>query len=324
MPNEATIVEYIKIQWADIHHSRRQVWQALVVVAGMFAVLVQFGKTQPELVVYLAIAGALVSGLAASMCRQHRAIMMQKIAIISGLEKELGLGIRYPKRTTGTPVQDLLFMLFGITAAAFVAVGLGSVSSISALAPIAAVFVLVISYLRMKAPIVSPTQAQQVGSSTQTQQVEPFYAALTDVRDCLIALDETPVKMIVERTLDRPNVKEREWMGGKWSFSKKTGEVIKDVLVNPGDTYQFSIAGKSSKQDRHFHTHVFEIYVSQTPMSLKYGPAGGDCTNEILEVDDGVIFVPPGIPHQISLSGLTFVFQISTAGEPVGTDKNAV
>jgi len=41
-------LEYIKLQWADIHHSRQQEWKALAVIAGIFYALAQVDLPYPE------------------------------------------------------------------------------------------------------------------------------------------------------------------------------------------------------------------------------------------------------------------------------------
>ncbi|MDI6791314.1 MAG: hypothetical protein QME81_00375 [bacterium] len=35
----ADLMEYIKIQWADIHHTRNQEWKVLVIIVGVFYAL---------------------------------------------------------------------------------------------------------------------------------------------------------------------------------------------------------------------------------------------------------------------------------------------
>ncbi len=335
MASERTLIESIRIQWEDLHHSRRQVWQALVVVAGIFAALGQLGKTRLDLVAYLAFAGALVSVIAASICWQHRTIMIHKISDIRRLETMLGLP-PYPRRGPHIPVQMLMFLLFGVTTSSFIAIALVAVTDVGYLSsPILklittivivaiAGIVMIIFYLfvQNRATVDDEERKRALVPSIEVPRV-PLYAELDKLEAGLNLLGETPIKLIVDSLLKNSQIEEEAWLEGEWDFSKdKEGpRVRRRVWVNALDTFQFSVAGESSRQHSHVHTHVFEIYVSQTPMVLHYGPPGSEDTSEILRVDGGAILVPPRIPHRLTLEGLTFVFQVSTSCGPVGDDK---
>jgi len=97
--------------------------------------------------------------------------------------------------------------------------------------------------------------------------------------------------------------------------------ITKSVLLNQRDVFQLSLANASSKQDWHYHNNVFEMYVSYDPMDLEYEEQGVKRKKQALHVNQGVLIIPPGIPHKVSLSGNTFVFQATLAGRNLGEDK---
>lgn len=118
MDNKNILLEYIRIQWSDIHHCRNQTWQALVIIAGIYAALGQLNNTLNDFIPLIALAGAIISALAANISKQHRSIMLQKISIITELESQLDLPT-YRIRKTIIPVQMAMFIIFGISCVVF-------------------------------------------------------------------------------------------------------------------------------------------------------------------------------------------------------------
>ena len=118
MSNNCTKLEYIRIQWADIHHCRNQTWQALVIIAGIYAAIGQMTNENKDLIPFIAAAGALISALAANISKQHRSITLQKMSIIKELEEQLALP-PFKMRKTLFPVQMIMFLIFAISCAAF-------------------------------------------------------------------------------------------------------------------------------------------------------------------------------------------------------------
>jgi xanthosine utilization system XapX-like protein len=111
-------LEYIKIQWADIRHSRLQEWSTLGVVAGVMYALVNTVTTESGPRVLLGLLGLLSGIIGASMSWQHHRIFKKKIKVISENEEKIGLDYG-EMRNADFPVQILLFLLFGGIACAF-------------------------------------------------------------------------------------------------------------------------------------------------------------------------------------------------------------
>ena len=99
---EKTMIEMMKMEWADIHHSRIQEWSALGAVAGAQIAVTQSPKLLKETEVTLlptatAVVGCLI-GIAFAIigvlitCR-HRQLMQMKLGWIFKLEERLGLVI---------------------------------------------------------------------------------------------------------------------------------------------------------------------------------------------------------------------------------------
>jgi hypothetical protein len=146
---------------------------------------------------------------------------------------------------------------------------------------------------------------------------EPKAASLADLTECLRLQGARPLKLVAEAV--RPALHESAWRDPRWTFACD-GDTIKDRKLLPfaEDSFQFSIANETSRQDFHFHETVAEIFVSTFPLELTYRKNKREKT---LMVPSGVLIVPPGIAHRVTLHGLTFVFQVATQGGQVHNDK---
>jgi hypothetical protein len=315
-------LEYIKLQWADIHHSRQQEWKALAVVAGIFYAMAQVDLPYPENVgakVFLGLLGVLSAFLGACISWQHYTIFLQKISVINRLERQMG--IQYPMRTVKFSVQVLLFLLFGGISSAFVGVTSGYVTEafgrdelrLWAYATGAVFFVGFVGFA-----LARRRESMEVTSYGFSH---PFYAQMKDLEQCLASLGDVPLKLVVGGTLDRPRVKEIPWQSPQWTCYLDDETITKPVLLNQQDVFQFSLANASSRQDWHRHSSIFEIYVSDDPMDLEYEEQGVERKRQALHVNRGVLIIPPEVPHKVSLSGNTFVFQATLAGQGLGEDK---
>jgi hypothetical protein len=131
---------------------------------------------------------------------------------------------------------------------------------------------------------------------------QPLWAEKTRLDDALARLGTRPLKLIADAVV--PEYGESPWGGGAWAF--------KNLLASATDSFQFSIAGPESKQDYHRHEHVFEIYASEHAIELFYRDAEG--ASHTAAVVSGIMMVPPGVPHKVTLAGLTFVFQAALEG----------
>jgi hypothetical protein len=147
----------------------------------------------------------------------------------------------------------------------------------------------------------------------------PLWAEGDDLAKCLSQLGTRPLKLVAEAA--QPAFAESGWSGGPWSFTAaaESGVADKDLLPNPADLFQFSVCGPHSKQDFHRHEGVFEIYASESGIEILYLDPDGQ--QQTATVRSGVVMVPPGIPHKVSLTGFTFVFQVATSGGQVHNDK---
>lgn len=149
---------------------------------------------------------------------------------------------------------------------------------------------------------------------------DPKAASLADLAECIQLLGTRPLKLIAEAA--QPAFHESVWHDAVWSFSHDAGAVVdRKLLPFPADSFQFSAANQHSKQDFHRHANVLEIYVSHFPIELVYEKNGAE---EKLSVPSGVMIVPPGIAHRVSLQGLTFVFQTVIGSGSVHNDKSIV
>ena len=51
------LVEYIKVQWADIHHTRNADWKVLIIIIGVFYALFNVDPKTTELQVAIVVVG---------------------------------------------------------------------------------------------------------------------------------------------------------------------------------------------------------------------------------------------------------------------------
>jgi hypothetical protein len=315
-------LQYISLQWADIHHSRQQEWKALAVIAGIFYAIAQVDLPQTEGLVakfLLGAVGILSASLGACISWQHNTIRLDKFSVISRLERQIG--IQYPMRTVLLPVNVLLFLLFGGICSVFVGITLGYVVELghrkdlqiwaygAGVVFLAGFFAFAV-IRRLKA-----VRIQSYGFK------HPFCAEMQDLEQCLASLGPVPLKLVVGGTLDRNGIREEPWVSRKWTYRRSDGSIIKDVLLNRRDVFQFSLANASSRQDWHYHNSTFEVYVSDDAINLAYEEPGTEGKQQTLRVNRGVLIIPPEIPHKVSLSGNTFVFQAMLAGPGLAGDK---
>lgn len=79
----------MKLQWADIHHSRLQDWSAIGVTAGALYALVNILQTEAR--VFLSALGLVFGLLGAGMAWQHQRVFEDKIGMIEKMERRLGI-----------------------------------------------------------------------------------------------------------------------------------------------------------------------------------------------------------------------------------------
>jgi len=145
----------------------------------------------------------------------------------------------------------------------------------------------------------------------------PLLAELSDLTNCLRLMGQKPLKLVAKRVYEQFN--ESEWDVSKWSFKLSEGTIIdRKLLSNPEDSFQLSVANENSEQEPHVHRRVFDIYASNSKMEIAYITNG---RKESTQISGGVLIVPPNVPHQVKLHGLTFVFQAGIKGGKVNNDK---
>jgi hypothetical protein len=297
-------LEYIRIEWADIHHSRQQEWGILVIIAGIFYAMAQvdpeLGEHLLHTKLFLSVLGILGAFLGARICWQHYEILQHKISVIVGLERQIG--IQYPMRKVRFSVQILIFLLFGGICSTFIGLTVGYIAEALGCdyRIIAGVYVVsgVVSFVLFRCYAVHhrdrDLRYQSYGYS------HPFYAERQDLEQCLGVMVEIPLKLVANGTLDRPStlsrpaIKEVVWGSPQWTWQQSSGAIIKPVLLNRRDVFQFSLANASSRQEWHQHSSTFEVYVSDNPIDLDYEEQGA---RKNLKVNRGVLIVPPGIPQ---------------------------
>ncbi len=114
--NMPDLMEFIKIQWADIHHSRNQDWKFLAIMVGIFYALFYTIDNIP-LQEIITILGVLISSMCCYMSYAHWLIFYSKKRIIETCEKELGIYLSLS--TSVFPVQGLLFFIYFFLASIF-------------------------------------------------------------------------------------------------------------------------------------------------------------------------------------------------------------
>lgn len=314
--NHSTAIEYIKVQWADIHHSRLQDWSALGVIAGVLYAISNIQSTGPR--IFLSLLGLISALIGASIAWQHYQIFKDKMTVIGKMERRLG--IQYPQRSALFPVQVLLFLLFGGIASTFASTALFFWSEIPRYAFIRAYSLWGGAGMFAAFLVYALARRTRSGRKAPFRYDEPYYAEAETLWQCLQLLGDRPLKLIADERLTESRFRETPWDTPEWAFSVENDVITKPVMLNRRDLFQFSVANASSRQDWHHHRYVFEIYVSNEPMSLEYQVRS---SGEIAyaEVASGVLIVPPGLFHKINLTGMTFVFQASLAGRDLSGDK---
>jgi hypothetical protein len=315
--NNSTAIEYIKLQWEDIHHSRLQDWSYIGVIAGVIYGIVNIQT--PELRLGLSLLGLLSSTLGAYMAWQHYQIFMDKLVVIAKMEQRLG--IQYPSRDSFLPVQTLIFLLFAGIASTFFGMTLYFLPHNRTInffqiyslwgGIVAFIGVCIYVYIfrkkqRNKAPYIYD---------------KAYFASMDKLEQCLEQLKDKPLKLIADERWTQPQFEEIPWEDSEWTILTEGDKIRKPILLNRRDLFQFSLANESSKQDWHYHKYVFEIYLSYYPITLEYRELSPQKNIQSLKVSKGIMIIPPGLPHRVTLSGTTFVFQASLAGKGLSEDK---
>jgi len=314
---DSNAIAYIKLQWEDIHHSRLQDWSYIGVIAGVFYAIANIHDL--GLLIGFGSLGFLSSVLGASMAWQHYQIFIDKLTIIEKMEQKLG--IEYPSRTTLLPVQILIFILFSGIASAFIGMTLYFWSEIPnyGFLQIYSLFVGIGFFLIVLACVIL-LRARSLNRKP-AQYNKAYFAELSKLERCLEKLKDKPLKLIAYKDWTQPDFKEIPWESSEWDYSSDNHLMIKPVLLNHRDMFQFSVANARSKQDWHYHRFAFEIFVSNSPLTVRYKAPLLEGKEQLSKVSQGVLIIPPGLIHKVTLSGPTFVFQATGADKKISNDK---
>lgn len=104
------LMEYIKIQWADIHHTRNQDWKILVIIVGIFYALFNVPIEYVWLHGAIIFLGLVACGMGIYMSLTHWIIFYSKRRVIAACEKELGIEATF--FVPPFPIQGLILLIY--------------------------------------------------------------------------------------------------------------------------------------------------------------------------------------------------------------------
>lgn len=104
------LMEYIKIQWTDIHHTRNQDWKVLVILIGIFYALFAVNIERFWLHLAITLLGLLACGMGIYMGLIHWLIFYSKMQAITACEKELGIEANFFQPPF--PIQGLVLLIY--------------------------------------------------------------------------------------------------------------------------------------------------------------------------------------------------------------------
>jgi len=104
------LMEYIKVQWADIHHSRNQEWRVLVIIIGIFYALFKINPEYICLHVAITILGLFACGMGIYMSLVHWGLSSSKRLIIKACEEKLGIVAKFYQ--SPFPVHGLILLMY--------------------------------------------------------------------------------------------------------------------------------------------------------------------------------------------------------------------
>lgn len=118
-PDKANLMEYIKIQWADIHHSRNQDWKILLIILSIFYALLNVNFEQISLRIGITLLGLIASAIGVYISLMHWRLLYSKIRLIKACENALGIRIKFSRPRF--PVQGVILLIYLLIGSAFLA-----------------------------------------------------------------------------------------------------------------------------------------------------------------------------------------------------------
>lgn len=115
-PKPEHLLEIIKDEWADIHHTRNQEWTSLAIIGGIIYILFQ----AENLCLQQAIAGLgiIVCILSILMSFRHWLLFKTRIKIILLLQEEVGIRYKFHEYALKIPVQSIIFTFYSLLTSA--------------------------------------------------------------------------------------------------------------------------------------------------------------------------------------------------------------
>ncbi len=319
------VTDYIKTQWDDIHHSRNQDWRILQLIGGVFIALIIKAGIPKDFRIAIVVVGLIISLIGFYVSIAHFIIFRSKMGKIARCEKKLcfakgetpfDFSFKYGRFAVQQMIMIVYVLIISILLAWLIILITDSKSLAELLKSPELAFIPVLVFiigaflcLFDKASILTKLFQKPDKNSFPGH---PFFAKKEDLENCLNEMDTRPLKLIVPKRYKD----ESEWKEECWSYEVKNSKVVNKVLVNKKDSFQFSVANSQSKQDYHVHKGTIEIYVSDFDIELFL-----EKNKEPHLKSNGVLIVPPNIPHEVKLSGLTYVFQISKKKFRISEDK---
>jgi hypothetical protein len=323
------ILEYLKVQWSDIHHTRNQDWVMLAVILGVFSALFKLNERGfpdtsttrlQEIVTTIGICASAVGGF---ISLAHRRLFRNKLAIIKKCEQALSINADAMFMPSRLRVQGIFIYVYIAIGGILVMWAIWLLSHamwMGAAAGLAwGILGILASFISAKSLVhFLKTKESFPLFTADTSLKHPYVAQLSDIELCLSQMAPRPLKLIADQLC--PSLNESPWLDTQWAFSCQDGRLQdRKLLAQTEDSFQLSVADSLSNQDYHKHEAVFDIYASVHPIQVAYRLEGG--TEQRVDIQAGIVIVPPGLEHRMKLSGITFVFQAATQGGQVHGDK---
>jgi hypothetical protein len=311
------LIDYIRIQWDDIHHSRNQEWKYFTIISGSIATAVGVALWKTDVNVAIRITFLIFSLILCSMggyiTYAHWLIFYGKKLIICNFERKLGIHV-VPQRAP-LSVQGMIFLFHFWFAAILVGVILWLSIEILWVAISSAAIVLIGGFAITF--ILSKKLRSRFEQFPANNTIYPLFAEQDDLESCLESLKNRPLKLIAGGLYNDEVV----WEKLKWDFQvNETRDIVnKKLLLNTKDNFQISVANQHSKQDFHLHEQLYEIYISVSKICCEYFVDGHE--DHPVSISHGILIIPPGVTHKVKLSGTTYVFQCSISNCTVGGDR---
>ena len=313
--------EFIKAEWEDIHHSRRQDWVFLALLAGNLVTLITKDKLNGDYTTILLITGLTINIFGFYIATAHYIIFKSKMQKISIAEENLDIKkaipdfnfkFKYGIISVQQTIMVLYCFIFSLLSVwLFSHLNAGCNYSLGFCVIIGILIFLALSFICLYENAYILRLLVEKRDSDKSF-LSYYYAETESIKECLNILEEKPLKLIVPDLFDY----ESEWNEHQWKYFNCDGNLDINVLLNKMDIFQLSIANENSKQDMHVHNSTLEIYISESLMSVYFFDAKMSTISKV-----GIIIIPPKTIHQVKLTGLTYVFQVNVKNAKVGKDK---